>query len=233
MIKSIIEKYIVPSDKFIYGFANLKGLLNEEFAEYPYGISIAEKLDDKIIDSIKDGPTLEYLNHYKEVNNDLNEISCKICKELEAIGIKSLRIASTSSMTSDEFKPYRKALRYKVSHKMIATRAGLGWIGKTDLLITKEFGPRVRLVSILIDKQVDFINQSIDKSKCGKCNICVEKCPAKAATGLLWDINTDRDIFFDAHKCEQNCLDVTKSRLGFETRICGICVSVCPVGRML
>ena len=40
-----------------------------------------------------------------------------------------------------------------ISHKMVATRAGLGWIGKADLFISSRFGPRLRLVSILINKK--------------------------------------------------------------------------------
>ena len=32
-----------------------------------------------------------------------------------------------------------------ISYKYVAVQAGLGWIGKNDLLITKQYGPRVRL----------------------------------------------------------------------------------------
>ena len=111
----------------------------------------------------------------------------------------------TLSLSGEEFRPYLKTLRYKVSHKMIGTRAGLGWIGKTDLFVSDAFGPRLRLVSILVNMPVGIPGQTIDKSRCGRCNICVEECPAHAATGQLWDIHTDRDQFFDARKCYEKC----------------------------
>jgi len=114
---------------------------------------------------------------------------------------------------------------------MIATRAGLGWIGKTALFISDEFGPRLRLVSILINKNPDTESIPIDYSKCGQCNICVEKCPATAANGKLWNINIHRDEFFDAYKCREKCGELAKQNLNVDIRICGLCVAVCPIGK--
>jgi epoxyqueuosine reductase len=232
MIEQIIEKRLVPESDYIYGYANLNGLLGDEFIEYQYGISIGKRLDDNIVDLIENGPTLEYFNHYKDVNEELNALATNICNELIKENINCIGIVPTISPLSNEFKPYSEKLRYKVSHKMIATRAGLGWIGKTDLFISKAFGPRLRLVSILIDKPPKTKGRTIDRSKCGTCDICVKKCPAQAANGILWNINTDRDVFFDAHKCKNKCCELGKSLLNKDTTICGICVSVCPFGKM-
>ena len=230
IIEQIIENRLVPYQNYIYGFANLNGLLGNEYKEYPYGISIGRRLDNNIVDSIKNGPTLEYFNHYQDVNRELNNLSGIICNDLRQVKIKCVSIVPTLSLSGDEFKPYLNTLRYKVSHKMIATRAGLGWIGKTDLFISKDIGARLRLVSILIDRPVKTAGKTIDKSRCGKCDLCVKKCPAQAANGTLWDINTDRNMFFDAHKCWRKCGEFGESLLNKDSRICGICVSVCPIG---
>jgi epoxyqueuosine reductase QueG len=154
-----------------------------------------------------------------------------IKNEFQKCGIDSIVIEPTISTSSLEFGKYRKTLTVEVSHKMVATRAGLGWIGKTDLLITKEFGPRLRLVSLLINQKPEGDYHPIDKSRCGKCTICVDKCPAKASNGLLWNINIHRDTFFDAHKCRNKCGELAKQKLNVDIRICGICVSVCPIAR--
>ena len=196
-----------------------------------YGISIGRRLDDSIIDGIKEAPTIEYFHHYETINVELQISSEDIAFELNQIGIGAIAIKPTISTNSSEFDQYLPTLRYEISHKMVATRAGLGWIGKTDLFISKDFGARLRLTSILINKEVEPESKPIDKSRCGKCNICVEKCPAQAATGQLWDINTDRDIFFDAFKCREKCSEFGKGVLRIDKRICGICVSVCPIGR--
>lgn len=114
---------------------------------------------------------------------------------------------------------------------MVATRAGLGWIGKTDLFISKEFGPRFRLISLLINQRPDKHVDPINKSRCGTCTICVDKCPAQAANGLLWNTETHRDTFFNAHKCRDKCGELAKQRLNVDKRICGLCISVCPIGK--
>ncbi len=221
-------KALLPPEDYIHGFADLKGLLIEEFRDYPYGISIGKKLDGKIVDRIENGPTPEYLEHYKQVNTELAELSCRICEELRRENIRCLPVIPTVGTGSG---PYLDALRYKISHKMVATRAGLGWIGKTDLFISKEFGPRLRLVSILTDRPINSTAKPVDKSRCGRCEICVVKCPAGAANGKSWDIHTHRDEFFDAQKCRSKCRELSLKFLKKDSSVCGICVSVCPLGK--
>jgi epoxyqueuosine reductase QueG len=229
-MKNILQNKFFPDDTFIVGTADLNGLIAIKYRDYQYGISIGKRLDDKIIDPIVNGPTLAYYEYYNQINNELAEKAIEIKNELQKININALIIKPTVSTSSDEFKDYLKNLTADISHKMVATRAGLGWIGKTDLFISKRFGPRLRLVSILVDKKPDHDFNPINESRCGKCNICVEKCPAQAATGELWNINVHRDTFFDAHKCREKCGQLAKERLNVDKRICGICVSVCPIG---
>ncbi len=231
MIGSLIEKHLIPKGEFIFGFADLRGLLNPKFSNYPFGISIGKKLDDSILDNLVEGPTLDYYNHYNNINKDLADLTQRIHEDLHNIKINSIRIKPTISLGSSNSGKYLKSLSYDISHKMVATRAGLGWIGKTDLLISKKFGPRLRLVTILLDRDPGTTAIPIDKSKCGKCNICVEKCPAHAANGILWNIKVHRDNFFNAFKCREKCGELAKQRLNVDEHICGLCVSVCPIGK--
>jgi len=173
MIESIIESYLQPREDFIFGFADLRGLLNKKFSRYQFGISIGKRLDDQIIDNLKNGPTLEYYHHYNCVNKDLADLTKKIQKDLRLAKLNSKPIVPTISVGLKKHEKYLISLTYDISHKMAATRAGLGWIGKTDLLISKDFGPRLRLVTILLDKDPGCVAKPIEKSKCGNCSICV------------------------------------------------------------
>lgn len=230
MITEVIRKYLVPSEDFILGFADLHGLIDKKFEGFNYGIAIGRKLDDKIIDQIKDGPTLEYYKYYHLINAELTELAMKIHSDLQKIGIDSIILEPTiSDESTKNDEQYLKTLSSEISHKMVATRAGLGWIGKTDLFISKTFGPRLRLVSILMNKKPDYDSVPVEKSECGKCNVCVTKCPAKAANGKLWNTGTYRDEFFNAHKCREKCGELAMKKFNINIRICGICVSVCPV----
>lgn len=230
MIKRIIEKHLTPSQDYIFGFANLDGLLPGEYSEYRFGISIGKKLDESIISSLNCGPTIEYFQHYNDVNRQLTALTSEIHMELLNNDIISLPVVPTISVGAIENRKYLQKLNYDISHKMVATRAGLGWIGKTDLLVTKKFGPRLRLVSILLKDNPGYCGNPVEKSRCGDCNICVERCPAQAANGLKWNVSTHRDAFFDAFKCREMCREVAWQKLNVDERICGLCISVCPVG---
>ena len=229
-IEKIVRDHLLPAENYIWGFAELTGLLQNKFSGFDFGISIGQRLDSSIVDKVVNGPTLEYYTHYKKANKDLAMLTKQISEDLNENEIETQNIDPTVS-TSELDTVYFKTLRTDLSHKMVATRAGLGWIGKTDLFISKKFGPRLRLVSILLKTPVKSKSRPFDISHCGNCNICVEICPAKAANGKLWDITVEREEFFDPWKCRNQCAEFGRTKLGINARICGICVAACPIGR--
>jgi len=230
IINDILKRHLLPAENFISGFADLTGLLQDKFNGFNYGISIGYKLDFNIVDKVINGPTQEYYSHYRLINEELSLLTGKISEDLNRNEIETLNIDPTVS-TAELDSIYFDTLRTDLSHKMVATRAGLGWIGKTDLFISREFGPRLRLISILLKTPVKTEFDPVNKSQCGNCNVCVDICPAKAANGKQWDIKVDREEFFDPFKCRNQCAEFGWTRLGIDARICGICVAACPVGR--
>ena len=223
-------KQICPQENYEIGYASLSGLLKPEYVKYKYGISLARKLDDQIINQISNGPTDLYYELYCSINDELNMKTEAISNLLKTYHIEAYPIKAT--VTDSELDDtYEKTLRYSFSHKLAATRSGIGWIGKTDLLITSRFGPRVRLASVLTTANISNSGVPIDESQCGSCNICVNHCPAKAATGQLWTTSIDRDVFFDPFKCREYCRQISAERIKKKISICGICVSVCPKGK--
>ncbi len=227
--EQIIQNLLPDPNFYLTGYADMQDLLGAEYP-YRYAISIAKKLDDRIIDAIQNGPTPEYHRLYESTNDELNALVQKISQALTAQNIPNLPVKATvhDHELDDAF---HRTLRYPVSHKMIATRAGLGWIGKTDLFISIRFGPRIRLASILLNYPLSSVGAPITESRCGTCAICVKQCPAKAATGKLWNVHVDRNEFYDPHKCKNHCREVSRRNLDAVISLCGICVSVCPKGR--
>jgi len=202
-IPTILKKHLQPADDFIYGFADLRGLIDAKFGDFTFGISIGKRLDPQIVDKIVTGPTLEYFSHYRAMNEELSRISHRISQELNKIGIQTLTISP--SVTTEELNTtYNTTLRTDLPHKMVATRAGLGWIGKTALFISSKFGPRLRLVTILTSHPLPLIEEPVTSSRCETCVLCIDACPAKAANGKSWTIHVDRDEFFDAAPLEPN-----------------------------
>ncbi len=217
---------------YIAGFADLRGLLDESFRGYGYGILVGKRLDDGVVDSIlageNPGPTAGYETLYRETNAALSAVNRRIAGSLGSPGIAALAAEPTVPDASIDGQ-YLDSLRAKLSHKMVGTRAGLGWIGKTALFVSERFGPRVRLATVLTGSPVGETAAPIDESRCGSCSLCVTRCPAGAATGGTWTVRTDRDEFFDLFKCRETCLELSAARLKKRISICGVCVAVCPV----
>ncbi|HBN04647.1 MAG TPA: hypothetical protein DD434_02510, partial [Bacteroidales bacterium] len=66
-----------------------------------------------------------------------------------------------------------------IFEKVIAKKAGLGWIGKNSLLINKTFGSKILIGEIITDFSTDYINE-IEKDLCKDCNNCINSCPNKS-----------------------------------------------------
>lgn len=229
-IEDRIKAIVSDEDEYILGFADLRGLLDEKFNGHDYGIVIGMRLNQKIMDLLVDGPTKEYFDHYHETNRELSELAERILKELKANDVSCILIPPTVN-DAELDENYYKTLICDFSHKMAATRAGLGWIGKTDLFVSEKFGPRVRLVTILVNQPLDCSKNPVTQSRCGKCNLCVRECPAQAGTGKLWDVNVKREEFFDAFKCREKCRELSHKLLNEDISLCGMCMAVCPIGR--
>lgn len=119
-------------------------------------------------------------------------------------------------------------LKAPFSFKYAAVNAGLGWIGKNDVLITEKYGPRVRLSAALMDIEVEQ-NIGIVESRCpADCTKCIDICPHKALTGNVWNINAKRTDLIDYHLCNRKRSEYIKSH--GRKNACGLCMAVCPVG---
>lgn len=219
---SELKKFILNNGASIVGIADLT-LLNDykHEPEVPKGfsraISIGVRLSDEIINKITKGPTKAYVELYRETNNKLDKIATQTLKQLERNNYKTLRIPASKRINQQK-------LFGKFPHKTAAILSGLGWIGRSALLISFDLGPRVRFATILTNAPL-IAGKAQETSNCGSCKICVDACPAEAITGELWFFGDPRSKIFNAHACGKH-LKTQEKRVG--KAICGICVAVCP-----
>lgn len=114
------------------------------------------------------------------------------------------------------------------SFKFAAVRAGLGWIGKNDVVITRRYGPRVRLSAILIDAAFE-CGQPVVESGCPEdCRRCVDICPCKALKDTRWTPDALRADIVDYRRCNR-MRSAWIPRLGRKSA-CGLCLAACPFG---
>lgn len=90
-------------------------------------------------------------------------------------------------------------------HKKIAMLAGLGWIGKSNLLVTQEYGSALCMSSVMTNAPLPTQNKPILGSICGECNVCIDICPAKVIHDSKWEAGINRDLLIDVYHCE-TCL---------------------------
>ncbi len=120
-------------------------------------------------------------------------------------------------------------LRALFSFKTAAARAGIGWFGKNDVIITEKYGPRVRLSAILIDEAFEY-DHPITEGRCpDSCTKCFDICPCGALKNRQWTLNTDRSEMIDFRKCNR-MRSAFIPKLG-RKNACGLCMAVCPIGQ--
>ncbi len=106
----------------------------------------------------------------------LDSLAFKIVRFLQEKGFKAVAIPPFLPV---DMSIEKKGLYGDLSHKKAAVAAGLGTIGLNALLITPEFGPFIRLASILTNAVLE-PSTPIKEDICDECGKCIESCPQQA-----------------------------------------------------
>jgi len=195
-------------------------------AELPTAISFMVRIAPESLRGLVTGPTRAYLEEYHRLNLALDAGAGALVEELEAHGHHALPVRSTSDKAVPD-EPEDDGLGTWFSHKTAATQAGLGWIGKTALFVSAEFGPAVRLATVFTEAELP-AGEPITSGRCGTCRACVDACPAGCGRNVTWQAGMPRDQLFDAAACRARM-----KGQALTTDVCGICVAACPLAREL
>ncbi|MCL1951971.1 MAG: 4Fe-4S dicluster domain-containing protein [Oscillospiraceae bacterium] len=208
----------------LVGFGDLTALPADVREGLPVGVCVAVKYPKEVIRGIAEGPTRAYFEQYNTQNERLDELVTHGAETLQALGYQA--IAKTRAQVACVETEYGTLL----PHKTVATRAGLGWIGKCALLVTPQFGSMVRISTILTDAPLHCA-EPVNASRCGDCMACANACPGGAVLGKNWDVNTPREAFYDAVKCRKTARALSLRSLEEEISLCGKCIEACPYTR--
>jgi epoxyqueuosine reductase len=215
-----LKTFLLSKGASLVGFADLHEIDSEARDGFPFGISIAIALNPKIMSDVKEGPTAQYYAEYKRLNSILDNLGQSTAQWLMDKGYKAKARPAT-------FSEDKATLSAKLPHKTVATRAGLGWIGKCNLLVTKRCGSAIRLTTVLNDAPLA-AGQPVNTSLCGHCTHCVDACPARAHTGVNWQAGMPRESLYDAFKCRETARGLSMKSFGEPVALCGLCIVACP-----
>ena len=217
LLKNELFCHLTEKGAKLMGVADLTGIVN---GDMQIGISVAVPVPKHIVYDLQTSPTKEYYDAYYSLNAQLDEIVTSGAELLTEQGYHALANTTKVVKANEDW-------RTPLPHKTVATRAGLGWIGKNCLLVTPEYGSAVRLSSLLTNAPLPH-DLPVTESHCGDCAVCVKRCPAGALTGVTWMPETKREELFHKEDCKKTQIQRMKQATGIETDLCGLCFAVCP-----
>ncbi len=163
-------------------------------------------------------PSAQHMELYRTCNRVLDDMAFDLTRWLNRRGHASIFFSRDGYANIDVLIQKPSAA---FAHVFAAQYAGLGYIGVNHTILTKEFGPRVRFVSVLTAAQLP-ADKPLQEPLCIRCRACVECCPADA-----FIYRDDAPVAeYDKRACAERArLLRDKGRYP-----CGVCIKVCPVG---
>lgn len=199
----------------LFGVVDVTGMRDDFLLEpetkdrFGSALSLGKCLNDAVLDDIRSHPTPLYFHHYRQVNFRLDRGAFLLADHIQRLGFASLAVPATQLIDWNRQTAH-------LSHKHIARAAGLGWIGRNNLLVNPKFGSRIRLVTVLTDMPLE--PDAPLARDCGTCRACLAACPAGAVK--------ERREDFDHATCFEKLKEFRKK--GYVSQfICGLCVRDC------
>lgn len=133
----------------------------------------------------------------------------KICMLLEKLGGKALAFVDSNPLPE----------RY------LAYLGGIGFLGKNNNLITKDYGSYVFLAEIITDLEIK--EDTPMESLCGKCELCMKSCP----TNAIIDKRNNSNVCLSYITQKKHVENVWFDKLGGRIFGCDTCQIVCPFNK--
>ena len=208
LVRSEVEGVARAGGAALVGVAAVEEGVPEEFAGLPRAVVAAVPLSRGVLRTCVTAPTRIYGYHYRVVNAALDNVACRVASFLENRGHVTLAVPASQVVDWDR-------VAGAVSHPRLAQLAGLGFVGRHNMLVTPQFGAAVRLVSVFTDAPLEA--DAPAAGDCGECYACRSACPA----GAIGESPED----WDRAGCLEQLRDF-KKRITNQY-ICGVCVRAC------
>ena len=214
-LKDELKKFTADLGIPLFGVADIRHIKkeflfsDETLRDLDYTISLGLRLSDGVLEDITNFPTKIYYHHYRQANAILDQIAFKVSNFIQSKGYRALPVPASQIVDWEKQTAH-------LSHKKIGELAGIGFIGRNNLLVNPEIGSRFRLVTILTNAPLEPDKKL--KENCGECKACVNVCPA----GAIKEKKED----FDHIKCFEKLKEFRDKRL-VDQFICGVCVKAC------
>ena len=196
-----IEQQLRNEKVDIIHFVDISMLDRKQNRGLPFAILIGVAINPHFLEMVCNTP--DYIHtlddEYAQTESRVGMIADQLANHLISRGYKALSQSDNGLMAENAFDFDTKTSA--LPHKTIAVLSGIGYIGKSNLFITEEFGSAQCLGSVLTDAPLTVAKNNIQQPKCNRCTICSNICPQNALHGVCWGTNVSRDEIVDVYNC--------------------------------
>lgn len=217
-----LKGLILDAGATLAGIGDVSEGLAWELRHLSMAVSIAVR--HYPVEIIKRPRVVAYSNQLEATDRKLEQIQKTVVAVLRGHGYKTLAIPPDSLRPDNRFIARLYPL---FPHKTAATCSGLGWIGKSGLLVNERYGPRMSWATVLTNAPLEASARPIYAGRCGECANCVKICPVEAISDREWTRGKIHNSV-DYSLCRQH---LERNRVLFGKAICGLCIIVCSKGR--
>lgn len=202
-------QYSWEKHRVVVGFTELPNSLifKGKAVPFSYALVFVQEMQRQPIEKAPEIEAgMEVVNVYDSLGKATNDICAWLNRQFGIIGMANHPLGGLV-----DFVP-------------LAEKAGMGFIGRSGLLITPQFGPRCRISPIFIYKPLFAFTDNRPRlsiqSFCAKCGKCVRACPKNAIYTQPVKVEGGKRV--QAYDREA-CFHSFAATMG-----CGVCISQCP-----
>ena len=182
----------------IVRFVDISSLSQTQTQGFTKAIVFCLALSKEFIIAIRDGKETGH-DEFMEKEHEADALADWLAEHLQRKGYRSYSQSEQSNSQAGNYDYLTSKSR--LPHKTIARLAGIGFIGKNNLLINENFGCAFSMCTVLTDAPIIADRNSLIPSVCGECEICKQVCPGGAILGNGWSEHTGREDLVDVSQC--------------------------------
>lgn len=205
--KTVANELKQQGIEFIH-FVDISGLAEKRNRGFSSAILFGVKCSPEYLKRVSDNPNyvpdIVARNYFDDDEHYVYEmgmyrISDLLAELIEKNGYKAYSLSDANQIATSNFDGmFGKTM---LPLKTLAAHAGLGWIGKNNLLVNKEFGCCQTWGAVLTDAPLNTVLNNPSTVQCGNCRICLDVCEPNALKGTIWQSGIEREKMIDVDKC--------------------------------
>lgn len=188
----MVEEFAIAAGADLVGFSHVKDsfVFKGVHIDHQYSVAIGLEMDHELIQTAPDPPSgVEVLRAYWR----LAEVAIKVASFIRSLGYPAKAHHPRS------YAGYPPTILQTVA----GLEAGFGEVGRLGVLITEEYGPRIRIATITTDLELpDGKRKEFGvKEFCSECHVCQEACQGDAIPETMEVVRGHMKYTIDPWKC--------------------------------